>query len=1008
MVHEANAVSRRGVLATAASGAVIGASGLGTAAGRTVDVDPGLAEATGTVDVLVRLEGPADPETGPAERRDGAATRAEFRSFAADRPGVEVKRGFRLANAVLVSLDTETASVGDLAAVDAVAGLEANRAIEPPEPGAVGTTSDGDAAGATTPTETTGGFEIPNQSGGSAPEFAYGLERVNAPAVWQFYGTRGEGVEVAVVDSGVDPSGHEGIQAALERGGWAEFDESGERVDGEPTDPNGHGTGVCGIVAGGATDEGVRYGVAPEVNLYAARMTDRFASGLAAIEWAVENGADVLSISWGSMAYSPMYVRAVENARAAGTLVVASVGNAGRYTSVNPGNLPTTVGVGAVDESGAVPAWSGGERVEVQRYWDGSAPGDWPGEYTVPDVTAPGVDVPSAEPGGGYAEHGGTSSATPYVAGVAALVLAATDADGGTDVEDLLVETARHPGRWDSFAVDPGRDGRHGAGVVDAMYAASVGNAEETLSGTITGPDGAPIEGALVRSETGPQTTTGPDGTYTLEVPPGEQPVGAAAPGYDLAFDFVDPAARDELDLSLPRSDAPAVSLARPLATRVEPGERVAATFEVANTDRVTVQVETNGLLTGDGLALSVDGQRADFGESVALGDSSTEVTIEFLVEGRVGQFEPSVRFEGAGDPAAGTLDRVHVHPDPWQIDPGAPSLQAPIELAAPGTVIELAGGTYEESVEEGAPAAVVVDEPVVLVAAGDDPPRIEVTTAGADAAVFVSANDVELAGIEIDAGGADAVVQAGVGFRDRESVAPSGVTLRGSVLTGGTRGVVANFAPALRVVNNEITVEGTGVDVLDYQRTTVRRNVIRGGETGIAVSGLATEVADNEISEVAGAGILVETPEVLAANTSVTGSISGNRIADVADGILVRGYAAAGIENNELSGIRGTAIGVDGTVLGPIRSNTVDGAAVGLAVEGSVDGPVEGNEFSDVDRATSEEVTTASGNGTAGGGDAVGGAPGDSVLDLVLYAATALAVGLLVLPRGLRRMGGR
>ncbi len=308
-----------------------------------------------------------------------------------------------------------------------------------------------------------------------------GVEQVNATAVWDEFGTRGEGVSVAVLDTGVDVS-HPDLELTTTDaddprypGGWAEFDIEGERVDSTPYDAAKHGTHVSGTVAGG-NESGTWIGVAPEADLMHAKVFGSdggsFARILAGMEWAVENEAEVLSMSFGVQCdESPVYVRSmvapVRNAQEAGSFVVASTGNDGDGCSSSPGNVYDSLAVGAVDGEGNVPRFSSGAEVETTTAWGETAQSDWnwPPAYIVPDVTAPGVAVLSAVPDGGYERMDGTSMATPHVAGVAALVESSTERDM-TPAEHrfVLLEAATKPGGGEP-------DTRHGVGVVDAYDA---------------------------------------------------------------------------------------------------------------------------------------------------------------------------------------------------------------------------------------------------------------------------------------------------------------------------------------------------------------------------------------------------------------------------------------------------------------------------------------------------------------------------------------------------------
>lgn len=320
------------------------------------------------------------------------------------------------------------------------------------------------------------------------------VEQVNATAVWEEFGVRGEGVSVAVLDTGVAVQ-HPDIRLTTadpgdERypGGWAEFDRSGERLNSTPYDGGEHGTHVSGTVAGGNAS-GEWIGVAPEAELAHAKVFDNatgsFASVVSGMEWSVSQGADVLSLSFGvpcdaDSAGASSIVEAVGNAHEAGSLVVAPTGNGGDGCSTSPGNAYDSLAVGAVDEDGRVPPFSGGASVETAEAWGENAPPDWPSSYVVPGVTAPGVGVLSATQGGGHDRMDGTSMATAHVAGVATLVESSTPRDlTPEELRAAILRTAKKPGG------DDGVDTRHGAGIVDAYRAVAVArdgvNVSETL-----------------------------------------------------------------------------------------------------------------------------------------------------------------------------------------------------------------------------------------------------------------------------------------------------------------------------------------------------------------------------------------------------------------------------------------------------------------------------------------------------------------------------------------------
>lgn len=438
-------------------------------------LDPALENATGTVQVIVHLSSPGDaPGASTAYGADGAsnASRSSLDAYAAATGGVEIDRRFPAVGSVLATVDTERVAPRDLLAVDAVAGVHENAAIEPPDP--VPT----DAA--TTAAEST-------------PETAnatWGLDRIGAPGVWEQYGTRGGGVRIAVLDTGVDPD-HPDVELAPD--GWAEFDAAGARIDSTPYDVNGHGTAVSSI-ATGSNASGTHVGVAPNATLlHGGVLTPEggtVASVLAGIDWAVENDVDVVSTSLGVQGTDPAFVAPVRRALRNGTFVVAASGNAGDGTSYAPANVYDAVAVGASTRSDDVRSDSSGERIATDAAWS-DPPADWPDAYVVPDVVAPGEDVQAAAPGGGYVTAEQTSMATPHASGGAALLLSEHPDLSPRTVRLLVAESAFTPAGAPS---EP--DTRYGNGVLNVSRAMELAANRVTLRGTVTDRDGTPLEGS--------------------------------------------------------------------------------------------------------------------------------------------------------------------------------------------------------------------------------------------------------------------------------------------------------------------------------------------------------------------------------------------------------------------------------------------------------------------------------------------------------------------------------
>jgi hypothetical protein len=248
------------------------------------------------------------------------------------------------------------------------------------------------------------------------------VSQIGADKVWTTYGTRGQGVVVAVVDTGIDYT-HE----ALGKGFGPGFKVAGgydiANDDPDPMDDSGHGTHVAGIIAG---ESSTITGVAPDVTLLAFKVLDANGSGsesdvIAGIERAADpnsdgdtsDHADVVNISLGGFGNPDDPIsEAVDNGTRLGIVFAIAAGNSGAVHAIaSPGTARSAITVGAVDSGDVVAKFSS----------LGPSPSDL---IMKPDVAAPGVNINSSIPGGNYYVASGTSMATPHVAGAAALLKA--------------------------------------------------------------------------------------------------------------------------------------------------------------------------------------------------------------------------------------------------------------------------------------------------------------------------------------------------------------------------------------------------------------------------------------------------------------------------------------------------------------------------------------------------------------------------------------------------------
>jgi len=271
----------------------------------------------------------------------------------------------------------------------------------------------------------------------------WGLAAYHVPQHW--VETRGQGIRVAVLDTGA-VADHPDLSGAIDdaRDFTGSLWSTADRV--------GHGTHVAGIIAARRNDTGV-VGVAPECRLLIGKVLGDDGAGdarsvAAGIDWAVDAGADVLSMSFGSSQSSPDIDRAIARAIAQKRFVICAAGNNGQSDSVDfPARQGATVAVGSVDQNGRVSRFSSrGDQV---------------------DICAPGENILSTYLQRGYARLSGTSMATPFVTGVVALLLAKHRASGGGTPVESQTQLIEHLRRTATDAGEQGKDPNYGYGLIN-------------------------------------------------------------------------------------------------------------------------------------------------------------------------------------------------------------------------------------------------------------------------------------------------------------------------------------------------------------------------------------------------------------------------------------------------------------------------------------------------------------------------------------------------------------
>ncbi len=283
----------------------------------------------------------------------------------------------------------------------------------------------------------------------------YWLTEYGITAAWTV--TQGAGVTIAIIDTGIDSSVPELRGAVI---GGADFSGLGSANGQTPVGSTGseHGTLVASLAAGRGrgTDLGV-IGAAPAANLLSISIgfgegdIDSDVQIAEAVRWAVDQGADVINMSltrntleWPE-SWDDAFLYAAEN----DVVVVAAAGNRGSGTTVvgAPATMPGVLTVAGVDHQG-------------QASFDASSQGITIG------IAAPSEELIGVAPGGTIVRWGGTSGATPIVAGVVALVRAAHPDLDAANVINRIVATARPAG-------EPGPDPIYGFGILDAAAAVS-------------------------------------------------------------------------------------------------------------------------------------------------------------------------------------------------------------------------------------------------------------------------------------------------------------------------------------------------------------------------------------------------------------------------------------------------------------------------------------------------------------------------------------------------------
>jgi len=271
----------------------------------------------------------------------------------------------------------------------------------------------------------------------------WGLNQVRAPEAWAL--SKGQGVLIAVLDTGTDY-----IHPDLSGKVRTDIDWDFVNNDDNARDDHGHGTHVSGIAAAATNNSIGVAGLGWDASILPLKVLDSRGQGttaelIPAIYRAADRGARVINMSLGGLYSCPSNLQAaVDSAYSRGVLLVAAAGNNGANLTVAPANCAHVLGVAATNSSDTWASFSNsGDHVSV---------------------AAPGTSIYSTLWGGGYGYMDGTSMATPFVAGLAALVYARFPTYTPDQAASAILDNAQDLGStgWDIY---------YGCGRIDAFRA---------------------------------------------------------------------------------------------------------------------------------------------------------------------------------------------------------------------------------------------------------------------------------------------------------------------------------------------------------------------------------------------------------------------------------------------------------------------------------------------------------------------------------------------------------
>jgi minor extracellular protease Epr len=420
----------------------------------------------------------------------------------------------------------------------------------------------------------------------------------------------GAGVKIAVLDTGIDVK-HEDLKLS---GGISFITE--ENGDASYNDFNGHGTHVAGIISAQHNGIGVK-GVAPNALIYSVKVLDKNGAGylsnvIAGIDWSITNKIDVLNLSLGMSTYSATLKSIIDKANNSGMVIVAAAGNSGNFEGTGdnvdyPAKFENAIAVAAVTNRNLRAEFSStGPAVEL---------------------AAPGESVLSTYANNQYNYSSGTSMATPYVTGIAALMKEAHPQWSNSDLRSHLQRTAVDLGV-------AGIDSQYGYGLVQFKKVTTEQNSAPTaierpvLKSTDSTHDSITIEWYPVNEAT----------EYILK-----RNNEILYRGKEMKFTDIDvqPGSRYRYDIFALKDEL----VSKPL--EIDTGTKVRTPLlQYTKLDSQTIQFEWNGLVEAVEYKLTRNGQIIYKGPTPGFVDRdlaySTAYEYALYALGETGESEPS------------------------------------------------------------------------------------------------------------------------------------------------------------------------------------------------------------------------------------------------------------------------------------------------------------------------------------------------------------------------------